>query len=144
VVRRWQVLEATPEGARALSQPGFASHADDPGLVWSPAYSTVGGALPLDDIPHAVKDVQPLGAARAQFDASTPGAVLLRLNATKGLTLWLDGKLLEAKETMEVNLTAGLHTLTIAVNVSERKEPLRVELDDKPGSPARVRVVGGK
>jgi putative heme-binding domain-containing protein len=144
VVRRWQVLEPTPEAARALSQPGFASHGDDPGLVWGPAYSTVGGALPLDDVPHAVKDVQPLGAVRAHLDASTPGAALLRLNATKGLTLWLDGKPLEAKETMEVNLTAGLHTLTIAVNVSERKEPLRVELDDKPGSPARVRVVGGK
>jgi putative heme-binding domain-containing protein len=144
VVRRWQVLVETPEASRALSQPGFASHAADPALLWSPAYSTVGGALPLADVPHAAKEPQPLGAARAQLDASTPGAVLLRLNATKGLTVWLDGKPLEAKETMEVNLTAGLHTLTVVVNASERKEPLRVELDDKPGSPARVRVVGGK
>ena len=49
-----------------------------------------------------------------------------------------------AKETMDVTLTAGVHTLTILVDASGRKEPLRVELDDKPGSPARVRVVGGK
>jgi putative heme-binding domain-containing protein len=145
VVRRWQVLEPTAEARQLLTKSGSAAAAsDNPALMWSPAYSTVAGALPVDEIPRVVKESQALGIVRAQLDASTPGAVLLRLNDTKGVSLWLDRKPLDTKETLEVDLTAGVHTLMIAVDASQRKEPLRVELDDKPDSPARVRVVGGK
>jgi putative heme-binding domain-containing protein len=144
VVRRWQVLEPTPEARQLLEKGGkVAMTGDDPALVWGAAYSTVSGVLPPGDVPLLTKEPA-LGFVRAQFDATTPGPVLLRFNGTKGLTLWLDGKPLDAKETTEMNLTAGVHTLTIAVDASLRKDPLRVELDDKPDSPARVHVVGGK
>ena len=43
-----------------------------------------------------------------------------------------------------LDLPPGVHTLTFALDVDRRKDGLRCELDDVPGSPARVRVVGGK
>ena len=61
-----------------------------------------------------------------------------------GLTLWLDGQPLEVGAAVPLNLTAGPHTVTVAVEWAKRSKPLRVELDEVPGSPARVRLVGGK
>jgi putative heme-binding domain-containing protein len=52
VVRRWQVLEPTPEAAAALRRTRNRSGgADDPRLRWAPAYSRVDGTLPLDVVP---------------------------------------------------------------------------------------------
>ena len=45
---------------------------------------------------------------------------------------------------MWLDLPAGVHTLTVAIECAKRKEALRCELDDVPGSPVRVRIVGGK
>ena len=45
---------------------------------------------------------------------------------------------------MTLDLKPGIHWLTFSVNLNQRKEGLRVELEDIPNSPARVNVVGGK
>ena len=45
---------------------------------------------------------------------------------------------------LTLDLAAGAHALTFALDRTARNEPLRVELDDVAGSAARVRVVGGK
>jgi putative heme-binding domain-containing protein len=132
LVRRWQALAAPAE----MSAAAF----DDPSLRWEPVYSTVSGVLPLEDLPHG-------GAAalvRCQVEASTPGPVVLRLNTARALRLWLDRKPVEVKDATELNLTPGVHTLTFAVDLGQRGEGLRCELEDQPGSMARVRVVGGK
>jgi hypothetical protein len=50
----------------------------------------------------------------------------------------------EAKDVMRLDLPPGVRTLTFAIDRNERKEGLRCELDDVPGSPARARLVGGK
>jgi putative heme-binding domain-containing protein len=147
LVRRWQALEATPEARHLLQRNGAAAAAgDDPALLWSPAYSTVAGILPPAEVPRLDlgKDADPAAVVRCQLDVTTPGAALLRLNGAKGVRLWLDRKPVDAKEATELNLSAGVHTLTFALDLAERKDALRCELDDAPGSPARVRVVGGK
>jgi putative heme-binding domain-containing protein len=145
VVRRWQALEATPDAKRLLENGESAAAGDDPALLWSAAYSTVSGELPLDDVPRQElgKDAK-LAVVRCQLDATTPGAVLLRLNGARGVRLWLDRKPVDVKEATQLTLPAGVHTLTFAVDAAQRREPLRCELDDTPGSDARVRVVGGK
>ena len=51
---------------------------------------------------------------------------------------------MEAKELTDLTVTAGKHTVTIALDRRERRDGLRVELGDVKGSPARVRVIGGK
>jgi hypothetical protein len=134
LVRRWQTLTGTPGiGAAAL---------DDPSVRWDSVYSTVAGVLPLEDLPRSGGGEA--AVVRCQVEASTPGPVVLRLNTAKGLRLWLDRKPLEVKDATELNLTPGVHTLTFAVDLGQRKEALRCELEDQPGSAARVRVVGGK
>ena len=37
-----------------------------------------------------------------------------------------------------------LHTLTLALDLTQRKDGLRLEMDDVAGSPAQARVVNGK
>jgi putative heme-binding domain-containing protein len=145
LVRRWQALEATPEAKKLLENGGpAAATGDDPSLTWEPAYTTVAGVLGSDDLPRLAVGKDNLGVARCQLDATTAGPVVLRLNGAKGVRMWLDRKPVEVKEATEVNVPAGVHSLTLAVELGERKDGLRVELDDAEGSPARVRVVGGK
>jgi len=92
----------------------------------------------------AEKQVVLAGFARCQLEATTAGKAKLLVNSAKGVKAWLDGEPLEAKEEIVFDLGAGTHTLTFALDRAVRTEPLRVELDDVAGSPARVRVVGGK
>ena len=75
---------------------------------------------------------------------STAGKVQLKLNSAQGVTLWLGKTSITPKEMLALDLPAGLHTLTFAVNLKERREGLTCELDDVPGSAARARIVGGK
>jgi putative heme-binding domain-containing protein len=151
VVRRWQVLEPTAEARQVLLRAGFGAAAgDDPALTWSSAYSKVAGGLPLDAIPRVEvrkqlsKGTMPMGFVRCQVEATAAGPVKLRLNAAAGLTLWLDATPVPVQPETVVNLSSGLHTLTFAVQLDQRKDDLRCELDDVPGSAARARIVGGK
>jgi putative heme-binding domain-containing protein len=147
LVRRWQVLEATPQARQLLNRTRLASAAgNDPALSWMPAYSQVSGQLPLDAVPRLQYrgDMPPVGLVRCHFDVSTGGKVRLLLNSPVGMTLWLDGSPVEASATMSLDMTAGVHTITIAIDANRRQEGLRCELEDEPGSAARVRIVGGK
>jgi len=151
LVRRWQVLEPTREAYGLLSRTSHASAAgNDPSLTWAPAYSTVAGELPTEAMPlfrmgtGAEKQVVQASFVRCQLDASTAGRARLLLNSAKGVRAWLDGEPVEAREDIVIDLGAGPYTLTFDLDRAARAEPLRVELDDVPGSPARVRVVGGK
>lgn len=167
LVRRWQILEATPSSYNELRRWGLQTVAKAGGndtsgqgygssnsaaLTWSPAYSRVSGELPLADLP-AIKlgalpgsgaEVGATGFARCQIDVSTAGKVRLLLNATRGLRVWIDGIAAEPRETMDVDLSTGLHTITFAVSLGERTDGLSLALDDVPGSPARAQVVVGK
>ncbi len=150
-VRTWRVLEPTPEGRNLLLRTGVASAAsNDPLLHWTPAYGTVAGVLPLDNIPKIdavatpTKGVGTMGFVRCQVEATTPGKVRLLLNTAKGVRLWLDAEPVEPNEEMTVDLKAGVHTLTFALDLTQRKEGLRLEMEDVAGSPARARILNGK
>jgi hypothetical protein len=151
LVRRWQALDATAASQQLLERSGFASAAgNDPSHTWTPAYTLVNGTLPLDAIPGLrlpdpnSKETRTMGLVRWQLDVSTAGRVKLLLNSTEGIQFWADDTVAEAKPEMVLNLSAGLHTLTVALDLGRRREGLRCELEDVPGSPARARVVGGK
>jgi len=145
LVRRWRVLEPTTQARQFLQRDGFAAAAGaEPALAWSPAYSTVSGVLPLDTLPPLSEDANQFAIVQCQLEASAPGRVRLRLNSRKGIALWLDRDPVEPSEEITLAVAAGVHALTFAVNRTQRNEGLRCELDDLPGSAARVRVVGGK
>jgi putative heme-binding domain-containing protein len=155
VVRRWQVLDATPAAIECLaatrqaerSKQGLGSSVfANPTLTWSSAYSQVNGVLPLDVFPHfqMQKDAPAMGLARCQLDVLAGGQGKLVLNATTGLSIWVDSESVEIHDSCILDLKPGLRTLTFAVDLSQRKDGLRCELVDIPSSSARVRIVAGK
>jgi putative heme-binding domain-containing protein len=146
LVRRWQVLEPTGPAYTLLYRTSFASAAgQDPALTWTPAYSTVAGILPLNDLPRfRMKALGTNVFVRCQLDVSTGGKVKLRLNSTEGLRVWVDKVPVEANEELALDLAQGVHKVTVAVDVSKRRKELRGELGEVVNSKARVRIVGGK
>jgi putative heme-binding domain-containing protein len=144
LVRRWQTLEATLAARGVLQRGPAAAAGNHPALVWQPVYSQVSGVLPLDALAKIEVGGKALGFVRCQLDASTPGKVKLLLNGGSAVTAWLDGGEVEGKDEMILDVPAGLHTLTFAVDLAARREGLRCELEDVAGSPARVRIIGGK
>ena len=147
VVRGWQALTPTPAMYEILNRQRLAAVATaEPGLQWATAYSQVSGDLPAGSVPafNWNKDAPKLSVVRFPLEVTAAGAAKLTLPEAAGLTLWLDGVPLEVAASVPLNLTAGTHTVTVAVEWAKRSKPLRVELDEVPGSPARVRLVGGK
>jgi hypothetical protein len=106
----------------------------------------VSGELPLDAVPTLTvwKDTAPLAVVRCQLDVTTAGKVRLRLNTAKGISLFVGARPIDAEDSTIVDLPAGTQTLTFAIDRSTRKEPLQIELEDVPDSPARVNVIGGQ
>jgi putative heme-binding domain-containing protein len=144
--RRWRVLQPNQESSRLLADGKLAALASHgPSLSWEPVYSTVAGSLPLTDLARMkqAKDGPTLSVVRGQLDSSKASKVRLKLGSSKGLTLFLDGVSVPVKDTLELNLSPGLHTLMIAVDHGERTEPLQLEVEEIAGS-AGVRFVAGK
>jgi hypothetical protein len=81
---------------------------------------------------------------RCQFDVTTPGKARLKLNDPTGLTAYLGQTPVELKTVTDVDFPTGVQTLTLIIDRSLRTKDLRIELDDVPGSPARVAIVNGK
>jgi putative heme-binding domain-containing protein len=145
LVRRWRVLEPTAQARQLLQRAGFAAAAGvEPALAWNPVYSTVSGVLPLDALLPLGEDLNRFAVVQCQLEASSPGKIKLHLSSAKGLGFWLDRDPVEAKEEMVLDVATGVHSLTFAVNLAQRKLGLRCELADLPGSAAQVRVLGGK
>jgi hypothetical protein len=146
-VRRWETLVWTKVGHHRLNRTSFDTAAtDDPALTWQPVYSRVAGDLPLDELPRFVvhRDQAPTSFVRFGIDVTTAGDVCLNLNSLTGLRLWLDGKPTPVEKELTVEFAKGRHTLTLAVDQVERREPLSIELRELSGSEAQAQLVGGK
>jgi len=117
---------------------------DDSALTWSSAYSQVNGTLPLDSLPRlrTGSNSQSFAFARFQLDAAAGGPIKLVLNSSVGLRTWLDGEPVDAQGNLDVK--PGLRTITIGVDLDQRKDGIRCEMEDLPSSSARVRIVAGK
>ncbi len=144
-VRRWQVLEPPATAPRGTGVDPLEALATDPKLAWSPSYSRVGGDLPaeaLATIPYRVSAAQ-VGLARAEVEVTTPGKVRLQLTPVP-IACWLDDRRLDLQPGMDLDLTAGLHTLTFALPADPKGPGFRAELRDVASSPARAQAVVGK
>jgi len=143
IVRRWKVLEpGDVSAAHVRATTTGITTGDDPRLHWLPAYSLVSGSLPLEDLP-AGPGVPAI--ARCEVEVTTPGKAVLALNSAEGLSFWIDGrKSVGIGAEIPLDLAAGTHTLTFGVDRSRRRDGLRCELRDAPGSPLRAQVVLGK
>jgi hypothetical protein len=141
------VIEPTRENIFQIQRARAAAVVENASaFAWSSAYSKANGEFPLDSLPKLVvwQDSEPIGLVRGQLDVTTGGPVKLRISGPVGLTLWVGSVPVEVKDETVVDLKPGVQTLTFAVDLNRRKDALRVELEDVPGSPARVNIVNGK
>lgn len=82
--------------------------------------------------------------ARFELDATSAGQAKLAFNSVSGLVAWLDAVPMKLTPETVLDLTSSRHRMTFAIELSERKEPLRVELSDVAGSTAKVQLMSGK
>lgn len=147
VVRRWQVVEPSGENLNRFRRTRVSVAAENPAdFAWTPAYAKVSGELPLAEVPRFVvwNDTGAQSVVRCQLDVSAGGPVKLLLNSPDGVSLFVGGSPAEAKAETVVDLKPGPQVLTLVIDRTKRSAGLRVEVEDAPGSPARVTVVGGK
>lgn len=151
VVRRWRVLEATPDAYRAVSRSGIQAPASEPAkFAWSPAYSAVSGLLPAEGLPkleirHGLEGSRELFSfLRAEFEVATPGRIRLKLNGSEGVSLWWGTAAVPPGDLIELDVAAGTQAITLAVDWLRRPSGIRLELVEATDRPARVRIVQGK
>jgi putative heme-binding domain-containing protein len=149
-IQRWGVLpwpdagseldpDTTASTDAAELPPSIASA--DP-ADWRPIYGMTGGTLPLDEVTRMVD--APTVALRGEVDVTRPGAVTFSFDSAEGLTLWLDGRPIDAADRVSADLDSGRHALIIRVNTEERAaDGIMVEVTRSPDSRADFTVVGG-
>lgn len=127
VIRKWRTI---PE-----EQPGTIPDED---AFWMPAYSMVNGELPMVDLSQGNTIY-----ARGFLEVFASGAVVLDINDTKGLSLWVDGQKVE-DFSAPFEFSVGRKTLTFAIDRKQRGPTgLRVQFDTAPGSNAKFKPEGG-
>jgi len=99
-----------------------------------PAYSLVSGDLPLAE-GSGVR-------ARAEVEVTTSGKFRLRLSSANVELLVDDKPVSLAGKEIDVELERGPHSITVSPR--ERLDRLRLEIEEAPGSPGRLRIVAGR
>lgn len=152
VVRRWQVLQSSEPAANAIRRTSYATAAtDDPAFQWLPHYSTVAGALPLRELPilrasYALKPGE-RGASyvRTEIEVLQTGKGRIVVTPPAGVAGWLDDKPFDPTSDALIDLPAGRHRVTLAINrdvAGDGPVTVRVATPEKDG--ATVKLVGGK
>lgn len=146
IVRGWEVLQNTPEGLERLFQDGpevvGAGHDE---LTWGPAYSTVGGELPLAELPllnHRYWHNKGYSAARFSLTAAQAGKVNLTLGVTEGLDIWVNGELIPKDQLGAVELPQGDSTVTILVRHDTATAPLRAQVQEAGETAVTLKLAG--
>ena len=151
VVRRWQALQPDKDSHFRLRRTRFSTvTVDHPSLKWNSVYSTVGGAIPNQQMPEFRHRQQVQAGTRGtsflRFDlnVSTPGRIRLLLNSIDGLQMWVGTDPVEPAKDVTINVTKGSQRITFMIDLQSRTNGLRVELGDVDGSTAQVQIVSGK
>ncbi|MGL6073046.1 MAG: PVC-type heme-binding CxxCH protein [Fimbriiglobus sp.] len=142
VVRTWQALQPTKEMFTVLNRERLAAVATAPNLTWQPVYSLVNGDLP-QDVAKGFKwrpQSPELIVVRFPLEVTAAGQAKLVFNDPAGLTLWVNGEPVAPAATVLLDLKPGTTMVTMAVEWAKRKTPPKVELDEVPNSPARVKL----
>ncbi len=143
-IRSWNSLVWTQEGNRRLNRTSYDTAAsDDSALTWRREYSEVAGEMPIGGLDEFVvhRGNDPTSFVRFQVQVTTAGRVKLDFGDDTGLSLWVDSQPTPFSKTWEGPLAEGIHHFVIAVNRSQRQEPLRVELVDASENQATRQVV---
>lgn len=145
-VQRWRFMKPVPAELREAvpEADAFRSRVlDADPAQWLPAYSKVGGELPLDEV--AATAESPVLYLQAELEVSHGDKAVVKLNSADGVTSWFDDQPAPLGPSFPIDLTTGRHKLTFRVDVEARKgRALRVEVVKAEGSSAEYVVVGAK
>ncbi|MBL63428.1 MAG: dehydrogenase, partial [Opitutae bacterium] len=126
VIRKWKIAPGSADKPPASDAP------------WLTVYSKVEGVLPDAELGPGE-----IIYAQGAVDVQVAGPVKLLLNSPKGLKLWIDDRPVN-NLAAPLDLTAGKHVLTFAIQRSQRGPTgLRAELTTPTGSPAKFTPEGG-
>jgi hypothetical protein len=136
---RWQGAGADARGVHAHQRNSDAAVArGDATLTWSPAYSRVSGPCYRTSCRGFTRKkvfaegMRSTAFVRCQLDVSTAGKAKLRFGSAVGLTLWLDGEPIDAKDDVILELPQACEPLPSPSTSTRRKEGCG-RLDDVAG-----------
>ncbi|TWU11395.1 Cytochrome c [Symmachiella macrocystis] len=138
VIRSWQVLDPLPSNiARVDANRFIADLPQRRDLTWEAAYSRTNGALALESV-MAVPQSS-LRIVRCQFNVTEAGNVAVKLNATDGLRIWLDGDAVDPAQLNSLNVEPGTREITFMIDLDQRDDKtLRCEIHPAANRPAAV------
>ncbi|MED5399835.1 MAG: sorbosone dehydrogenase, partial [Planctomycetota bacterium] len=141
--RRWRVLADTqPARFRLQRTRDGQAAADDSAFTWQPRYATVGGRLPLVDLPRLQLRKRSVSVVRCEIEVISSGRLAISIGDSSGLAAWIGTKPLALEPVTTTTLPTGRHRLTIVVDRGIRKQPLNLSMDDS--TTANARFVTGK
>ncbi len=146
-IQRWRFLKPVPDAlAKGVPDPsGFRTQVLGADAArWLPAYAKTAGELPLAEL---TPESGPTLYLQGEVEASHGDKVVVKLNASDGVSAWLDDQPAPPfrDDSFVTELPSGRHKLTFRVDTAARTEPtLRVEVLKPPGSSAEYAVVGGR
>ncbi len=145
VVQRWRVMINPP--SELTEQVPHLEHIRQLILnsqpeQWVSAYSLVSGGLPLNEL--RASEAPTILILQAELQVNVPGVLQFNLTNNTNYQLWLDAQELEAKPSFDATLSAGRHTVTLRIELTNEVSP-EVKLEVvKPGdSTAQFEVIGG-
>ncbi len=144
--RRWQTPVLTAENKTKFRQDMLAPIIGyNPAIAWNSVYSKVSGELPVHDLPVINEGgIQKRVIVRCQLEVSTGGKVGFESPSAEQMNVYVDGRLVTFAAKTEIDLTPGYHTLVVLVAAESTTVPLRMEMFDVTGSPAKARWLLGK
>lgn len=129
VVRRWETAQGGDEANGVVRQLGVKAFAQGDGrLSWKPAYSTVAGKLPLEELDKIWGYQNEFSVLRFALEIASPGEVTLGFPNPEGLQFWVDGVEQTAERKLVLTLETGRREVTVAVDRAVRSEPMEIEL----------------
>ncbi len=144
-IQRWRVLK--PDSRELIeSVPNVETFGDrvlnaDAGK-WTPAYGKVAGELPLDEL--IVGGGLSVLYLQGEVDVTEGGAIGVRVDSLEAANLWVDDEPIQADREFTVDLSRGLHKITLRIDAAKRtKRELKVQFFKPKGSHAQFTVVGG-
>lgn len=146
-IQRWLAMREIPSLLLTNITPDeelFEEHVlRAPTTAFVPQYAMVAGLLPFEELKSLSTDSKIL--LQAELDVTEAGTVGFRINSAQDTRIWIDSHRLKSQTENEIELSKGIHKLTLLIDLSNRKEPgVQAEFFKPAGSKASFTVVGGK
>lgn len=136
VARTWKIMPRTLDVAQftddkvvMMESTGTIEHNN-----WQPINTQVDGRLTRNELQEAIRRVRFRDPdalyAKTTFEVAKSGRVHLRLPQLEKAAVWIDGKPLEAKQEIEVELSSGQHILAVKLDAKALPEFLTASTNE--------------